>query len=100
MFICSEHEALKWEVEERQLRERHLMSKSQLKETFFLQRSQMVNRHDKVRLYNSSMYINYIAFLSMICLAECSIYSAYLVEFRIYVQYSGEEMSLVLSIRL
>ena len=47
--LCSEHESLKWEVEDRQLRERHLMSKSQLKETFFLQRSQMVNRHEKVR---------------------------------------------------
>ena len=49
MHLYSEHESLKWEVEDRQLRERHLMSKSQLKETFFLQRSQMVNRHEKVR---------------------------------------------------
>lgn len=41
------HEALKWEVEQTQLRERHLMSKNQLKETFFLQRSQMLSRHEK-----------------------------------------------------
>lgn len=39
---------MKWEVEQKQLRERHVMSKNQLKEMFFLQRSQMLNRHEKV----------------------------------------------------
>ncbi|XP_046850058.1 serine/threonine-protein kinase 10-like [Xenia sp. Carnegie-2017] len=41
------HESMKWEVEQKQLRERHMMSTSQLKEMFFLQRSQMSNRHVK-----------------------------------------------------
>ena len=36
-------------MEQRHLHERHQLAKSQLKETFFLQRSQMLNRHQKVR---------------------------------------------------
>ena len=55
IFPSLEHEALKWEVEQKQLRERHIMSKNQLKETFFLQRSQMLNRHEKVRRLMSSV---------------------------------------------
>merc|ERR1712079_886583 len=34
-------------MEQRQLHERHQLAKSQLKETFFLQRSQMLSRHHK-----------------------------------------------------
>ena len=42
------HEAELWEMEQRQLHERHQLARTQLKETFFLQRSQMLNRHKKV----------------------------------------------------
>ena len=42
------HEAELWEIEQRQLHERHQLARTQLKETFFLQRSQMLNRHKKV----------------------------------------------------
>ena len=47
-FLFADHEAELWEMEQRQLHERHQLAKSQLKETFFLQRSQMLNRHKKV----------------------------------------------------
>ena len=42
------HEGERWEIEQRQLHERHQLARTQLKETFFLQRSQMLNRHQKV----------------------------------------------------
>lgn len=44
------HESEKWEMEYRHLNERHQLAKTQLKETFFLQRSQMLSRHQKVSL--------------------------------------------------
>lgn len=51
LFICfTGHEGDRWETEQRQLHERHQLARTQLKETFFLQRSQMLNRHQKVRV--------------------------------------------------
>ncbi|XP_014290734.1 serine/threonine-protein kinase 10 isoform X1 [Halyomorpha halys] len=40
-------EAALWELEERQIHDKHQLAKRQLKEGFFLQRHQMLNRHDK-----------------------------------------------------
>lgn len=42
-------EAAIWELEERHLHEKHVLSKRQLKDSFFLQRHQMLVRHEKVR---------------------------------------------------
>lgn len=47
-LLFAGHEAELWEIEQRQLHERHQLARTQLKETFFLQRSQMLNRHQKV----------------------------------------------------
>ncbi|XP_044740531.1 serine/threonine-protein kinase 10 isoform X3 [Chrysoperla carnea] len=40
-------EAAMWELEEKQIHEKHQLSKRQLKDIFFLQRHQMLVRHDK-----------------------------------------------------
>merc|ERR1712095_44829 len=40
-------EAALWEMEERQLHERHQLAKRQLKDMFFLQRHQMLVHHEK-----------------------------------------------------
>ncbi|XP_018327866.1 serine/threonine-protein kinase 10 isoform X2 [Agrilus planipennis] len=40
-------EAALWEIEEKQIHEKHQLIKRQLKDIFFLQRHQMLNRHDK-----------------------------------------------------
>lgn len=40
-------EAAVWEVEEKQIHEKHQLSKRQLKDIFFLQRHQMLIRHEK-----------------------------------------------------
>lgn len=42
-------EATIWELEERHMHERHALAKKQLKDIFFLQRHQMMTRHEKVR---------------------------------------------------
>lgn len=42
-------EAATWELEERHMHERQLLAKRQLKDIFFLQRHQMLVRHEKVR---------------------------------------------------
>lgn len=44
-------EAAIWELEERHLHEKHQLAKRQLKDLFFLQRHQMLVRHEKVRFY-------------------------------------------------
>ena len=40
-------EAALWDMEERQLHERHQLAKRQLKDMFFLQRHQMLVHHEK-----------------------------------------------------
>ena len=47
--LFADHEGDSWKIEQRQLQDRHQLARTQLKETFFLQRSQMLNRHQKVR---------------------------------------------------
>ena len=45
-------EAAMWELEERQLQEKHQQLKQQLKDQYFMQRHQLLKRHEKVsRLY-------------------------------------------------
>ena len=51
VILFAGHEAELWEIEQRQLQDRHQLARTQLKETFFLQRSQMLNRHQKVRQF-------------------------------------------------
>jgi hypothetical protein len=48
-------EAAIWELEERHMHEKHQLSKRQLKDSFFLQRHQMLVRHEKVRLFCLSL---------------------------------------------
>jgi hypothetical protein len=50
-------EAAIWELEERHMHEKHQLSKRQLKDSFFLQRHQMLVRHEKVRLFCFSLQI-------------------------------------------
>ena len=45
--LLRSRESAMWELEERQLHERHQLARRQLKEIFFLQRHQMLVRHEK-----------------------------------------------------
>merc|ERR1711962_26412 len=45
--LMRDREAALWEMEERQLHERHQLAKRQLKDMFFLQRHQMLVHHEK-----------------------------------------------------
>lgn len=46
----AEREAALWEMEEHQLQERHQLVKQQLKDQYFLQRHDLLRKHEKVRL--------------------------------------------------
>ena len=50
VYLLTAREAAIWELEERQLHEKHQLAKRQLKELFFLKRRQMLTRHEKVIL--------------------------------------------------
>ncbi|KAF4527367.1 hypothetical protein B566_EDAN015907 [Ephemera danica] len=45
--LLRSRESALWELEERHIHERHQLNKRQLKDIFFLQRHQMLNRHEK-----------------------------------------------------
>uniref|UniRef100_A0A158RCI0 TPH domain-containing protein n=1 Tax=Thelazia callipaeda TaxID=103827 RepID=A0A158RCI0_THECL len=45
--ILRSREASEWDLEEKQLAERHLLNKQELKDRFYLQRSQMFARHQR-----------------------------------------------------
>lgn len=45
----AEREAALWEMEEHQLQERHQLVKQQLKDQYFLQRHDLLRKHEKVR---------------------------------------------------
>ena len=45
--LTRSREAALWEIEEKQIHEKHQLMKRQLKDIFFLQRHQMIIRHDK-----------------------------------------------------
>lgn len=51
----AEREAALWEMEEHQLQERHQLVKQQLKDQYFLQRHDLLRKHEKVRGGGSSM---------------------------------------------
>lgn len=46
----TDREAALWEMEEYQLQERHQLVKQQLKDQYFLQRHELLRKHEKVRL--------------------------------------------------
>lgn len=45
----TDREAALWEMEEHQLQERHQLVKQQLKDQYFLQRHDLLRKHEKVR---------------------------------------------------
>ncbi|XP_003781990.1 serine/threonine-protein kinase 10 isoform X1 [Otolemur garnettii] len=47
--LLRDREAALWEMEERQLQERHQLVKQQLKDQYFLQRHELVRKHEKER---------------------------------------------------
>ncbi|KAL4659733.1 serine/threonine-protein kinase 10 [Arapaima gigas] len=57
--LIREREAVIWELEERNLHERHQLLKQQLKDQYFLQRHQLVKKHEKekeqMQCYNQRM---------------------------------------------
>lgn len=48
--VLLERESTIWDMEENHLQERHQLLKQQLKDLFFLQRHQLVKKHEKVDL--------------------------------------------------
>lgn len=48
--LWSEREATVWDMEEKNLYERHQLLKQQLKDQYFLQRHQLLKKHEKVHL--------------------------------------------------
>lgn len=46
----ADREAALWDMEEHHLQERHQLVKQQLKDQYFLQRHELVRKHEKVRL--------------------------------------------------
>lgn len=61
-FLNMKHDLIRawksdeWEMEQRRIFKKHQLTKSQLKETFFLQRTQMSNRHTKELEQHSRLY--------------------------------------------
>lgn len=47
--LRADREAALWEMEEHQLQERHQLVKQQLKDQYFLQRHDLLRKHEKVR---------------------------------------------------
>lgn len=47
--VSADREAALWEMEEHQLQERHQLVKQQLKDQYFLQRHDLLRKHEKVR---------------------------------------------------
>lgn len=46
--VFAAREAAMWELEERHLQEKHQQLKQQLKDQYFMQRHQLLKRHEKV----------------------------------------------------
>lgn len=53
--VLTERESTIWDLEEKNLHERHQLLKQQLKDLFFLQRHQLVKKHEKVNLLLRSL---------------------------------------------
>lgn len=50
----SEREATIWEMEEKNLHERHQLMKQQMKDQYFLQRHQLLKKHEKVQMLTAN----------------------------------------------
>lgn len=50
----SEREATIWEMEEKNLHERHQLMKQQMKDQYFLQRHQLLKKHEKVQMLKAT----------------------------------------------
>lgn len=48
IWNCRSREASEWDMEEKQTLERHILYKQELKDRFYLQRTQMLARHQRV----------------------------------------------------
>jgi len=48
LFLSSDREACIWDLEERQQQEKHQLIKQQLKDQYFLQRHELLRKHEKV----------------------------------------------------
>lgn len=59
-----------WELEERHLQEKHQQLKQQLKDQYFLQRHQLLKRHEKVRAEREKNALGGSVSLSVEVLAE------------------------------
>lgn len=54
MCLRAAREAAMWELEERHLQEKHQLFKQQLKDQYFMQRHQLLKRHEKVKVGSRS----------------------------------------------
>lgn len=58
MVVCFsselEREATIWEMEEKNLHERHQLMKQQMKDKYFLQRHQLLKKHEKVQMLTAN----------------------------------------------
>ena len=68
-----------WELEERHLQEKHQQLKQQLKDQYFLQRHQLLKRHEKVLLAQSHGHVTALInptasdFCYVVNLCECGL---------------------------
>lgn len=49
-----EREATLWEMEEKNLHERHQLMKQQMKDQYFLHRHQLLKKHEKVKMLTAN----------------------------------------------
>lgn len=75
-FFFVAREAAMWELEERHLQEKHQLHKQQLKDQYFMQRHQLLKRHEKVRtnpfksVYKSSNVKQQGRIMGLFCVQE------------------------------
>lgn len=53
LLLPTDREACIWDLEERQQQEKHQLIKQQLKEQYFLQRHELLRKHEKVKALGS-----------------------------------------------
>lgn len=63
-----------WELEERHLQEKHQQLKQQLKDQYFLQRHQLLKRHEKVRAQERMCGVyQALTLLQLLCVCMSSV---------------------------
>lgn len=72
LFVA--REAAMWELEERHLQEKHQQLKQQLKDQYFMQRHQLLKRHEKVRLQEESSHTELSSFYYLFHLQTARMY--------------------------